>query len=262
MSAHSGQISIIYIAASEAIGLFVTGKTDIGKFRKENQDRFRLSMLSDDSAFAVVCDGMGGAASGGLASDISANAVYERIQLSFRSDMEPKSIKSLLLSSISAANTLVYNKSKASPENEGMGTTCVCAVIHNGLCCIASVGDSRAYILNESGIKQIKSDHTMVEYLHSKGLIDESEMKVHRMKNVITRAVGVDETVEADYFELDVHPGEYILICTDGLTNYVSDEVIFGTVYHQPLEQAATELVERANSLGGKDNITVVLAAM
>ena len=225
--------------------MFVIGKTDIGKFRKENQDRFRLSMLTDDSAFAVVCDGMGGAASGGLASDISANAVYERIQLSFRSDME-----------------LVYNKSKACPENEGMGTTCVCAVIHNGLCCIASVGDSRAYILNESGITQITSDHTMVEYLHSKGLIDESEMKVHRMKNVITRAVGVDETVEADYFELDVHPGEYILICTDGLTNYVSDEVIFGTVYHQPLEQAATDLIERANSLGGKDNITVVLAAI
>ena len=228
--------------------MFVIGKTDIGKFRKENQDRFRLSMLTDDSAFAVVCDGMGGAASGGLASDISANAVYERIQLSFRSDMEPKSIKSLLISAISAANTLVYNKSKACPENEGMGTTCVC--------------DSRAYILNESGITQITSDHTMVEYLHSKGLIDESEMKVHRMKNVITRAVGVDETVEADYFELDVHPGEYILICTDGLTNYVSDEVIFGTVYHQPLEQAATDLIERANSLGGKDNITVVLAAI
>ena len=92
--------------------MFVIGKTDIGKFRKENQDRFRLSMLTDDSAFAVVCDGMGGAASGGLASDISANAVYERIQLSFRSDMEPKSIKSLLLSSVfGACLALVENKS-------------------------------------------------------------------------------------------------------------------------------------------------------
>lgn len=242
--------------------MFVIGKTDIGKQREENQDRFRINMLDDETAFAVVCDGMGGAASGGLASDITSNAVYERVQLSYRQGMEPKSVKSMLVSAVTAANTLVFNKSNEDEKNRGMGTTCVVAVVHNKLCYIASVGDSRAYLVNESGITQITNDHTMVEYLHSKGLIDESEMKVHRMKNVITRAVGVDAEVVPDYFEISAEPGDYLLICTDGLTNYVSDELIYSIVYKKPLEMAVTELIGKANASGGKDNITAVLIAV
>lgn len=242
--------------------MFLAGKTDIGKLRDENQDRFRISMLTDDSAFAVVCDGMGGAAAGGVASDITANAVYERVTLTFRQEMEPKSIKSLLVTSVSTANTLVYNKSREDSMCEGMGTTCVAAIVHNGVCSIASVGDSRAYLLNESGISQITFDHTMVEYLHSKGLIDEDGAQYHKMKNVITRAVGVEPEVEADYFEIDVCAGEYLLICTDGLTNYLSDELIYNTAYRQPIEQTVAELVDMANSKGGKDNITAVLIAV
>lgn len=242
--------------------MFVTGKTDIGKFREENQDRYRISMLDDDTILAIVCDGMGGAASGGLASDMAAGAVYERIQLSFRPDMEPRSIKTLLLSAVSAANTLVYNKAKDNPENHGMGTTCVAAIIHKGLMSVVNVGDSRAYIMNESGITQVTVDHTMVEYLRSKGIIEEAEMKIHFMRNVITRAVGVDESVEPDYFELEVKPGDYILFCTDGLTGYMNDELIYGTAYRKPLETAVSELIDRVNSINGKDNITAVLAAI
>lgn len=242
--------------------MFVTGKTDIGKFREENQDRYRVSMLDDDTILAIVCDGMGGAASGGLASDMAAGAVYERVQLSYRPDMEPRSIKSLLLSAVAAANTLVFNKANENPENHGMGTTCVAAIIHKDLLSVVNVGDSRAYILNEAGITQVTVDHTMVEYLRSKGIIDESEMKIHAMRNVITRAVGVDENVEADYFELEVHPGDYILICTDGLTGYMSNELIYGTAYRKPLATAVSDLIDRVNSINGKDNITAVLAAI
>ncbi len=239
--------------------MFVVGKTDIGKQRSENQDRFHVSMLDDNTGIAVVCDGMGGAASGSVASEMASGIVFDRLNLSYRADMEPRSIKSMLTSALTAANTVVYQKSRDNEENEGMGTTCVAALLHNNLCCIASVGDSRAYLLDESGIIQITTDHTMVEYLHSKGIIDEAQKKVHKMKNVITRAIGVEPALEVDYFEVDVKPGAVILICTDGLTNYCSDELMYSIVYKRPLEQAANELIDYANNSGGKDNITAVL---
>lgn len=241
--------------------MILTAKSDIGKIRAENQDRFRLCELDDFTAAVVVCDGMGGTNGGGLASDIASNAVYDRICLSYRSEMEPRSIKSMLISAVTAANTIVYGKSCESEENRGMGTTCVAALVHNGLVAIASVGDSRAYLLDSSGIRQITNDHTVVEYLKAHG-VDENDSKLTRMKNVITRAVGVEPTVDVDYFELDAEKGAVLLICTDGLTNYCSDEFLYTTVYKAPLEQAANRLIDFANQKGGKDNITVALAAI
>ena len=242
--------------------MIIFAKTDIGKTRSENQDRFRIHQFDDDSGIAVVCDGMGGTKGGGVASEIASNAVYERLSLSFREGMEPRAIKSLLISAITAANALVYDKSRESDENRGMGTTCVAALVHKGLCCIASVGDSRAYILNESGIRQITNDHTVVQLLKSRGMIGDDEAKLNAMKNVITRAVGVEPEVEADYFEFEVSPGSVLLICTDGLTNYCADELLYAKAYKAPLEEAAAELIEYANAHGGKDNITVALMAI
>ncbi|MCD8345042.1 MAG: Stp1/IreP family PP2C-type Ser/Thr phosphatase [Oscillospiraceae bacterium] len=242
--------------------MFAIGKTDIGKLRLENQDKFRVCVIDDDTVFAVVCDGMGGAASGGLASEMTSNAVYERIRLSYRTDMEPKSVKSLLVSAVEAANAIVYNKSIEDKSNAGMGTTCVTALVHKNLLSITSVGDSRAYLIDKTGIIQITNDHTAVEMLHARGIISEMEMKTHKMKNVITRAVGVDKTVEPDYFEVDLNGGEYVLICTDGLTNLVTDEDIYAMVYKQPIEHAVNELINTANAHGGKDNITAVLISV
>lgn len=239
--------------------MFVVGKTDIGKQRNENQDRFHVSMPDDKTCIAVVCDGMGGAASGSVASEMASSVVYDRLNLSYRPDMEPKSIKSMLTSALTAANTMVYQKSRDNEENEGMGTTCVAALLHNDICSIVSVGDSRAYLLDDSGITQITTDHTMVEYLHSKGIIDEEQMKVHKMKNVITRAIGVEQDIDIDYFEVEMREGSVLLVCTDGLTNYCSDELIYSIVYKRPLEQAVGELIDYANNSGGKDNITAVL---
>ncbi len=242
--------------------MIMAARTDIGKVRTENQDRYRICEIDDNTAVAVVCDGMGGTNGGGLASDIASNAVYDRMCLSYRSGMEPRAVKSMLVSAVTAANTIVYDKSREDDENRGMGTTCVAALIHNGLAAIASVGDSRAYILDDSGIKQITNDHTVVEYLKSHGMIEDGDEKISRMKNVITRAVGVEPTVEVDYFELEAKHGSELLICTDGLTNYCSDELIYSIVHKSPPDQAAAELIERANSGGGKDNITVALIAI
>ena len=242
--------------------MFITGRTDIGRFRDENQDRFRVSMLEGGAALAIVCDGMGGAASGGLASDMAAGAVYDRVMLSFRSDMEPKSIKAMLMSAVSAANALVYSKGSEEESNHGMGTTCVAAIIHNGILSVVNVGDSRAYLMSEKGITQITTDHTMEEFFRSKGVVEESQVKLHNMKNVITRAVGVDSEIEADYFELGISQGDSLLLCTDGLTNYLSDELIYSIVYKKPIETAANELIDRVNAKNGKDNITAVIASV
>ncbi len=242
--------------------MFIVGKTDIGKQRDENQDRFRISMLNDDTAVAVVCDGMGGANSGSVASEMASDIVYDRLTLSFRSEMEPRSIKSMLTSAITAANSVVHQKSMDNPENEGMGTTCVAALIHNKTAYIASVGDSRAYVLSSAGIYQITFDHTVVELLHSKGIISKDEMKAHKMKNIITRAIGVEEKIEVDYFEVGLDSGMELLICTDGLTNSCSDELIYNVVYKRPLDQASCELIEYANNNGGQDNITAVLISV
>ncbi len=239
--------------------MIISAKTDIGKSRSENQDRFRICELDDNTGIAIVCDGMGGTNGGGIASEIASNAVYERLCLSYRDGMEPRAIKSMLVSAITAANTIVFDKSSEEDENRGMGTTCVAALVHRELCCVASVGDSRAYLLSEDGIRQITSDHTVVEFLKARGMIDEKEAKQHAMRNVITRAVGVEPTVEVDYFEFEAAHGSVLLICTDGLSNYCPNEIIYSTAYKSPPEEAAAELIDYANSHGGKDNITVAM---
>ncbi len=238
--------------------MIMTAKTDIGKARSENQDRFRICEIDDKTAIAVVCDGMGGTKGGGVASEIASNAVYDRLCLSYRDGMEPRAVKSMLVSSVTAANSIVYDRSRESDENRGMGTTCVAALVHSGLVSVASVGDSRAYILDGSGIRQITNDHTVVQYLKAHGMLDD-DAKASSMKNVITRAVGVEPTVDVDYFEFAAEQGSVLLICTDGLTNYCSDDFLYSKVYKAPLDSAAEELIEYANSCGGKDNITVAL---
>lgn len=239
--------------------MIVTAKSDIGKMRTENQDRYRVCELSDDAAIAVVCDGMGGTHGGGIASEIASNAIYDRLCLSFRKDMEPRAVKTLMVSAVTAANTIVYDKSCEEPENHGMGTTCVAALVHSGMISIASVGDSRAYILDATGIRQITSDHTVVEYLKSHGMIVDDEEAAGRIKNVITRAVGVEPGIDVDYFELGAESGSKLLICTDGLTNYATDAEIYEMTYKTAPENAVQELVNYANQSGGKDNITVAL---
>ncbi len=242
--------------------MIIAAKTDIGKQRSENQDRYRVSEISENSAVAIVCDGMGGTNGGGIASEVAINAIYDRLFISYREDMEPKSIKNLLISSVSAANTIVYSKSREEPENAGMGTTCVAALIRGTDIHIASVGDSRAYLLSASGIRQITNDHTVVQLLKQRGIVDEEELRLRGMKNVITRAVGVEERVEADYFELTAEKGDSVLICTDGLTNYCPDELIYAKAYKTAPESAAAELIGYANGKGGKDNITVAIISL
>lgn len=241
--------------------MFIASDTNIGKKRSENQDRVFTEFLAENIAVAVVCDGMGGASSGGVASQLAIDAVVSRIKENFRPDMKPNSIRNLMLTSVHYANTVVYDKSREDIDKNGMGTTCVAALVVDKVIYLVSVGDSRGYLLTDEGIKQITTDHTYVEMLFRSGQITREEAKNHHMRNVITKAVGVESDVEVDYFELEESGNFALLLCSDGLTNYCTDEQIYETVYGKNLEGAINDLINYANECGGKDNITAAVVA-
>ena len=241
--------------------MFIASDTNIGKKRSENQDRVYTEFLAENTAVAVVCDGMGGASSGGVASQLAIDAVVSRIKENFRPDMKPNSIRNLMLTSVHYANTVVYDKSREDIDKNGMGTTCVAALVVDKMIYLVSVGDSRGYLLTDEGIKQITTDHTYVEMLFRSGQITREEAKNHHMRNVITKAVGVESDVEVDYFELEESGNFALLLCSDGLTNYCTDEQIYETVYGKNLEGAIIDLINYANEFGGKDNITAAVVA-
>lgn len=239
--------------------MYVVAKSDVGMTRKENQDRFCVKIIDDNTVAAVVCDGMGGAQSGGLASEIAANTVFDRLTLNYRNDADDNSIRNTLITSLTAANTLVYEKSKEDEDKKGMGTTCVGALINKDKAYIASVGDSRAYLLDENGIRQITNDHTIVEILYEQGKIEKDDKNKHEMSHIITKAIGTEPDLDPDYFEVELKQNSIILICSDGLTNYCSDELIYSYVYNKELERSLSDLINYAKDKGGKDNITVAI---
>lgn len=243
--------------------MFLASKTDIGQKRTENQDRVISAFLagSDNASLTVVCDGMGGAQSGGVASEEAANAVFSRISSAFRADADPNSIRNLMLTAVHSANTIVYEKSKEDIDKNGMGTTCVAVLAIEKKCYVVSVGDSRAYLLTDDGIKQITTDHTYVQMLYEQGEITADERKTHHMRNVITRAVGVEPDVDVDYFELEPEGNYAVVLCSDGLSNYCDSDLIYSTVFGNDLDEAVDKLVDYANKEGGKDNITVAVVA-
>lgn len=229
--------------------------------RSENQDRVYAEFLDNNASIAVVCDGMGGASSGGVASQLAIDSIVSRIKENFRKDMSENSIRNMMLTSVHFANTVVYENSKADIEKNGMGTTVVASLVVDKKIYVVSVGDSRAYLLNKEGIKQITTDHTYVEMLYRNGEISAEARETHELRNVITRAVGVESDVDVDYFELEEYDNFSVLLCSDGLSKYCNNEYIYNTVFEQNLDQAVDKLIDHANESGGKDNITVAIVA-
>jgi len=241
--------------------LFLSYKTDIGMKRSENQDRVYAEFLDNNASVSVVCDGMGGASSGGVASQLAIDSFISRIKENFRKDMSENSIRNMMLTSVHFANTVVYENSKADIEKNGMGTTIVSALVVDKKVYVVSVGDSRAYIMNKDGIKQITTDHTYVEMLYRNGQITAEEKETHELRNVITRAIGVEADVDVDYFELEEYGNFTVLLCSDGLSKYCDSDLIYSTVFEKNLDQAAAKLIGHSNDSGGKDNITVAIVA-
>ena len=232
--------------------------TDRGIVRATNQDNCMAACPDERSCFAVVCDGMGGAQAGDVASEIAVRTISERMAAAWRTDMSTESLKNLLNTSITAANICVFDRAEEEYALRGMGTTVVAAAIQDDRLVIAHVGDSRAYVCSD-GLRQLTKDHSVVQDMVDAGLITREEASVHPSKNYITRALGITEKVEIDFSEHLFRQGETLLLCSDGLTNYADESVILGILSGNPPEEAARLLVEEANRNGGGDNVTAVV---
>ena len=234
----------------------VFSETNIGLSRSENQDRVRTALIGDNAVFAVICDGMGGQNAGSEASERAVNIVFDRITKVFRHDYDSKSIRNLLISSVTTANSVVYDMAISSDEMRGMGTTCVAALVCGNKLYAVNAGDSRLYLINHE-IRQITKDHTIVMHMYENGEITKEQIKNHPQRNYITRAVGVSEMIVPDYFELDLTENSALILCTDGLSNYCDESFIFETVKKCPAEEVTERLIKKALENGGNDNITV-----
>jgi len=264
----------------------VFGMTNVGMKRQVNQDSFLIKEY-DCGLLAVVCDGMGGASGGEEASSTATAAFSGYIDISLAGADDPgipldkwgmgetkdlsgravnkdKSVKEILLSAVRAANNAVYAAANENDALNGMGTTLVSAYISGDKVYAVNVGDSRMYIIKDESITQITHDHSFVQYLVDIGKMTADEAKTSNNRNIITRAVGTEAVVETDFFTVDTDmSGGYVLLCTDGLTNHITEEDIVKCVTEaEGPEGACASLIEKANLGGGSDNITVVIISM
>ena len=235
----------------------IFSKTDRGRVRTDNQDAYFAGKITDDAVFAVVCDGMGGANAGNVASELAVRHISEYVIRSYRDGMDMTDTEKTLKNAIVSANISLYDKAVNNAELAGMGTTAVAAFVKDGTAVIAHVGDSRIYLVNGE-IKQLTRDHSVVQSLIESGKITPEDAKVHPRKNVITRALGAEENVAVDSDCLNLSNGDTLLLCSDGLTNFLDDKDILKVFQNNDISAVAERLVEEANETGGGDNITVV----
>lgn len=231
-------------------------KTDVGSKRTMNQDFLYCNENSVGSFrnLFIVADGMGGHKAGDHASKLCVESVVNAI-----ANTTHKTPVTIFENAVEEANKTIYEAAKANTEYEGMGTTMVACTLQKDTMYVANIGDSRLYLLRDT-LCQITDDHSLVEELVKQGNLTESEARIHPQKNIITRALGTDRQVNADYFEVEVQKGDVIILCSDGLSNMVDDEEMAYTVKHSSsLKEAGEELIVKANQNGGSDNITVIL---
>ncbi len=238
--------------------LKIVAKTDTGLVRTSNQDSYAAGELPGSVAWAVVCDGMGGAAGGNFASSMAVKIISERISSSYRPGMSGNSIINMLTSAIVAANISVYEKGQENSDLTGMGTTVVVAIIADESVYVAHVGDSRAYILSNGKLNQLTKDHSLVQEMIDSGKLTPDEAKDDPRKNYITRALGVNNDVRVDFCQEFLSGDEIIILCTDGLTNFVKTDEFYELTEDGNFYEFSERLVGRANNNGGGDNITVV----
>lgn len=236
----------------------ISAKTDIGRVRRSNQDAYASGEFDKRIAWAVVCDGMGGASAGNVASETAVNVISEKLNSGYHQGISDNSMKNLLVSAVEAANAKIYSMAERNDEYDGMGTTVVLAVIKDTSLYFAHVGDSRIYLVSKDSITQMTRDHSFVQMMLEKGEITASEAQNHPKKNIITRALGIGSEVRIDYFQDDFNGGDIVLLCSDGLTNYVKPKQIKEICDSTDKYKIADVLVELANNYGGGDNITVV----
>ncbi len=240
------------------------GKTDIGKKRKENQDRFGVREL-DGMTLLAVCDGMGGANGGAIAASIALDTFLSYCEKELTRGLEATKIRSILSLAVCEANAEVIHHASQDSSLSGMGTTLVAALIpeNSDHIFIINVGDSRAYIAYPDKLLQISHDHSYVQLLIDMGDITPEEAENHPDRNVITRAIGASETTRGDIDNIEIKKPSYLLLCTDGLTGMVKEKDIKIKIDEaSTIEEKVDYLIDMALMGGGDDNVTVLIAEL
>jgi protein phosphatase len=242
--------------------LLTANRSDIGRVRQVNEDQSWVSQLNNGITLAIVADGMGGHQAGDVASQKAVDAFRSMLEQSAaKADLSLQEGKMLIRQAISQANEAVFELASRNEQYHNMGTTIVAALVKQNNAIIGHVGDSRAYKITEGVITQITNDHTLVNELVKSGQLSMEEAAHHPRRNVLTRAIGTDSHVDIDVQSVELSPQDVLLLCSDGLTNMVSEQEMLLTVTSEQLEleAKADHLIQLALHAGGDDNITVVL---
>lgn len=234
--------------------------TDLGCVRANNQDAYQVEQLGRNALLCVVCDGMGGAKSGNVASSLAADVFTQEIKNTWMPGMDSQKIEQMLRSAVKLANFTVFDQSQQFEEFSGMGTTLVAALIQGKHATILNVGDSRAYQIDHDGIHQITVDHSLVQMMVDRGELTPEQAKTYPGKNYITRAIGTESVTNCDVFHQKLERGTCLLLCSDGLTNMMDDqEILFEVAHGVDKRKCCEQLLSIAKNRGAPDNVTCVL---
>lgn len=236
------------------------GITDPGCTRTQNQDAYQLEALDRNTLLCVICDGMGGAKSGNVASTLAVDVFVQEVKRTWVPGMDPEKADQMLKNAVKLANFTVHDQAQQFEEFSGMGTTLVAALIHGKFATVVNIGDSRAYSIKSDGVQQLTTDHSLVQMMVARGELTPEQARSYPGKNLITRAIGTEAVVECDIFHRRLAGGECLLLCTDGLSNLVDEQEILFEVVHGVNKQSSCErLLEIAKKRGAPDNVTCVL---
>ena len=235
------------------------GITDAGCVRQQNQDAFRMEQLGKNALLCVVCDGVGGAKSGNIASTLASDVFVEELRATWRNGLDPVEVGELMRKAMKLANFTVYDQAKTVPDFAGMATTMVAVLVQQNRATILNVGDSRAYRIGTDGIQQITLDHSVAQMMVSRGEVTAEEAKRIPGKNLITRAIGSEPSVLADVFQVNLRKEDCFLLCSDGLSNMVDEQEILFEIVHGEKANCCQRLLQIAQNRGAPDNVTCVL---
>lgn len=236
------------------------GLTDQGCVRRQNQDAYQIEQLDRNSVLCIVCDGMGGAKSGNIASSLAVDVFIQEVRRSWTSGMDQEKLDQMLRGAVKLANFTVFDQAQQFEEFDGMGTTLVAVLIRSRHATVVNVGDSRAYKIDKNGIRQVSRDHSLVQLMVDRGELTPEMARTYPGKNFITRAIGTEPMVECDLYHLEVAKGDFLLLCSDGLSNMMDEqEILFEVVHGVNKQHCCQRLLDIAKNRGAPDNVTSVL---
>ena len=239
------------------------GLSDPGCIRAQNQDAYVIENLDRNTVLCVVCDGMGGAKSGNIASSLASEVFVQEVKRTWKPAMDQNKVDQMLRGAVKLANFTVYDQSQQFEEFLGMGTTLVAVLIRGKMVTIVNVGDSRAYCIDRDGIERLTVDHSLVELMVQRGELTPERARTYPGKNFITRAIGTEPVVDCDVFHRKVERGDCLLLCSDGVSNMMDDqEILFEVAHGVNKQHCCQRLLDIAKNRGAPDNATSILISI